>query len=469
MGSTRPRFLPLRSSIDLVGTVGAHVEDRVVADRAVVVHGGGERLDLDAGDDGAGVGGRAVARDLDAAVALALDDGGIVVGDAQSDLGAELLGQVFDERRVALGHAGSVLGRDDGHHQLGILGFPVLRVGRIGKNERAGGKRRAEDQSTGEHRKISLLRGAITIRTRPMRGRAGRRNEVGRGRVAQHVGRFQAVEVARPVLGEGRRRTVEHHLAGGQADQAVAVFAGEIEAVQVADHGDAEVPVDVLQRVHHHLGVARIERGDRLVGQDDLGLLHQGAGDGDPLLLAARQRVGALAGQARHVETLQRREAHGLFRVGPEFQQRPRGRHMEGAAHHHVGQHVEAAGQVELLEDHGAAGSPLPERAAAQGGDVGIAEADLPGCRIAQPVDHAQERRLAGTRLADHPQELARRHDERHLVDGTLAAKAFDNALQPQHRAPRRFACLASTGRLLRKGDCLVTESRRAVGDYEAS
>ena len=32
---------------------------------------------------------------------------------------------------------------------------------------------------------------------------------------------------------------------------------------------------------------------------------------------------------------------------------------MEGAAHHHVGQHVEAAGQVELLEDHGAAGAPL--------------------------------------------------------------------------------------------------------------
>ena len=113
---------------------------------------------------------------------------------------------------------------------------------------------------------------------------------------------------------------------------------------------------------------------------------------------------------------------------------------MEGAAHHHVGQHVEAAGQVELLEDHGAARPPLSKCPALQGGEVGIAEADLPGRRIAQPVDHAQQRRLAGARLADHAQELARRHDERHLVDGALAAKAFNNALQPQHRAPRRFA-----------------------------
>ncbi len=48
---------------------------------------------VDAGDDGAGVGGRAVARHMDAAVALALDDRGVVVGHAQRHLGAELLGR----------------------------------------------------------------------------------------------------------------------------------------------------------------------------------------------------------------------------------------------------------------------------------------------------------------------------------------------------------------------------------------
>ena len=125
------------------------------------------------------------------------------------------------------------------------------------------------------------------------------------------------------MLGELGRRAVEHHAACREADQPVAVFPRQIEAVQVADHGDAEVAVDVLQRVHHHLGVARIERGDRLVGQDDLGLLHQCAGDGDALLLAARQRVGALAGQARHVEALQSRESQRLFLVGPQLEQRP--------------------------------------------------------------------------------------------------------------------------------------------------
>ena len=81
--------------------------------------------------------------------------------------------------------------------------------------------------------------------------------------------------------------------------------------MQVAQDGDAEVPVDALQRVHHHAGVARIERGDRLVGQDDVGLLHQRAGDRHALLLATRQGVGALGGQAGDVELLQRGESDG--------------------------------------------------------------------------------------------------------------------------------------------------------------
>ena len=85
--------------------------------------------------------------------------------------------------------------------------------------------------------------------------------------------------------------------AGRHADQAVAIAARQIERMQVADHGDAEMLVDAQQRIHHDPRVARIERGDRLVGEDDVGLLHQRARDRDALLLAAGKLVGALRGE----------------------------------------------------------------------------------------------------------------------------------------------------------------------------
>ena len=87
--------------------------------------------------------------------------------------------------------------------------------------------------------------------------------------------------------------------------------------MKVADHGDAEIPVDALQRVHHHLGVVRIERGDRLVRQNDVGLLHQRAGDRDALLLAAGKLVGALHRQRGDIELLQRGQRDRLVGVRP--------------------------------------------------------------------------------------------------------------------------------------------------------
>ena len=56
--------------------------------------------------------------------------------------------------------------------------------------------------------------------------------------------------------------------------------------------------------------IARIERGDRLVGQQHRRLLHQGPRDRDPLLLAARQGAGALEGMRDEIEPLQRFDRH---------------------------------------------------------------------------------------------------------------------------------------------------------------
>jgi hypothetical protein len=45
---------------------------------------------------------------------LPFDHRGIVIGDAQCDLGAELAAEVIDKRRIAFGHASRVLGGHDG-------------------------------------------------------------------------------------------------------------------------------------------------------------------------------------------------------------------------------------------------------------------------------------------------------------------------------------------------------------------
>jgi hypothetical protein len=48
-----------------------------------------------------------------------------------------------------------------------------------------------------------------------------------------------------------------------------------------------------------------VQRGDRFIGQNDLGLLHESPGDRHSLLLAARQGIGALQHLRHHVQSCQ--------------------------------------------------------------------------------------------------------------------------------------------------------------------
>ena len=83
----------------LIGRFGKHIEDRIVALRAVAVDVDREGVGLDADDARAGERGRAVVGDLDVAGALALDDRGIIVGDAQASLSSR--SPSSDSRRTA--------------------------------------------------------------------------------------------------------------------------------------------------------------------------------------------------------------------------------------------------------------------------------------------------------------------------------------------------------------------------------
>ena len=192
----------------------------------------------------------------------------------------------------------------------------------------------------------------------------------------------------------------------GHADDAAAIGAGGVQRVQVAQHGDAVAPVDVAQRIHHQPGIHRIERGDRLIGQQDARLLHQRPRDRDALLLAARQRVGPVQRHFGDSQPIQRADRQRAFGAREQLQQRAgRGTPVQPAGQH-VGQHVQPRHQIELLEDHRGAGAPAVQRPPTQPRDVAAVDSSRPVGRFDQPVDHAQQRGFSGTGAADDADHL---------------------------------------------------------------
>jgi hypothetical protein len=71
-----------------------------------------------------------------------------------------------------------------------------------------------------------------------------------------------------------------------------------------------------------------------------------------------RTIVGALRGEAGDVELLERGKRERLVLVRPELEYRAQRRRVVEAAHQDMGQHVEPANQIELLEYHRAARAP---------------------------------------------------------------------------------------------------------------
>ena len=67
----------------------------------------------------------------------------------------------------------------------------------------------------------------------------------------------------------------------------------------------------------------RVERGERLVEQDDLGLDGQGASQGDPLLLASGQLVRVAAAVARQAHELEQLVDPCPFGSGPRPRPKP--------------------------------------------------------------------------------------------------------------------------------------------------
>ncbi len=243
-----------------------------------------------------------------------------------------------------------------------------------------------------------------------------------------------AVEFGEEGRVDAAGRPVEHDAPGIHRDDAVEIGGGVVHLVQRDDQRDAVVAAHRHQRVHHPLGRLRIERGDGLVGQHQLGALHQRAGDGDALLLAAGQLARLLAGMRLDADLGERGKRGAALIIVPEAERAAEGIDAAERADQHIGHHAEPADQGELLEHQAdmAAGAahlarqpPAILHADAEGGDLARA---LVGKREAG--GDADEGGLAGAGSADQRHALALPDRERDIVHGTHGAVGLAHAVE---------------------------------------
>ena len=246
-------------------------------------------------------------------------------------------------------------------------------------------------------------RGGPLLGVRVLRVVEGERTEVGLAVLDAPV---EDVHVAHEADDEGRRRPVEdllrradlldaalvhHHHAVRHLERLLLVVGHE-------DAGEADLVVQPPQPAAQLLADLGVERPEGLVEEKDARLDREGAGEGDPLALAARQLRGQPVGEP--VELDHPQEAHHLL-----ADHRLRGPGLAGAdaqAEGHVLEDAQVPEEGVVLEDE--ADAAVLRLAARR---VLALEEDLAAVRALEPRDDAQEARLAGPRRPEERHELA--------------------------------------------------------------
>jgi hypothetical protein len=187
-------------------------------------------------------------------------------------------------------------------------------------------------------------------------------------------------------------------------------------------HGCAPAPLVVLEIAPDHVGGVRIERGGRLIEQQQLGPVDQGLRQQHPGLLPGRQPAGRAIEEGREIEVggerLQTRRGFidaVELGVDPEVLADRQPRRQV-----HVGR-----GEVDPAE-HAVA---VPEHVLAQ-------HRDPAGARLQQPQQHRDGRGLAGAVGAEQRGRGADRHGKAQVVDREHVAIALAQVLDLD-RVPR--------------------------------
>jgi len=182
--------------------------------------------------------------------------------------------------------------------------------------------------------------------------------------------------------------------------------------VRDQDEGDADLALDRLQLHLHVPAQFAVEGGQRFVEQEDGGAVDEGAGEGDALLLTARQLPDPAA-----VQAFEAHQFEGLVDAAGDFRlARARRTLLQAIA--------DIAGDIEVREQrvvlkhhvHGTAvGGDADDRTAA--------DFDVAFARLLEACDQPQGRGLAAPRRTQERMKGATADGEAHLVDGRYVAE----------------------------------------------
>ena len=186
--------------------------------------------------------------------------------------------------------------------------------------------------------------------------------------------------------------------------------------VDVQQDGNAHLLIDVNEVLHHLLGGHRVEGGDRLVRQNDVGALGQRPRQRHALLLAAGELVGAHIRLIENAHLVQRLERLELVLFAERAQQHAPEGHIRHAGGEHILDHSRARDQIERLEHHADAPAELPQRLAGQGAHIRAVHRQRAGGDPVHTVHRPQQRGLAGAGAADDGDKFAVPNGQVHIV-----------------------------------------------------
>ena len=309
---------------------------------------------------------------------------------------------------------------------------------------------------------------------RTARGKAAARRGV--PQIGRQAGDGRQARGARPVeprhgLQQAERvrvpRRAEHRIGGALLDDAAGIH--HVDAVGVArddaeivgdDHqGDPEALAEVFHQLQD-LGLdGDVERGGRLVGDDQRGIAGQRDGDHHPLTHAARQFVRVLVEAAGGIGDADQIEQRLCAGAGGRLRQSEMDDERFGDLRRDGEHRVERGHR--LLEDHrDVLAAQPPHGVARQPGKVLAAEQDAAaddasGMRRQQPHDAQRGHRFAAAGFADHGDEFARAHIVAHAVDGTddaLAGGKLDAQILDAQQCFRGLRRCGRAGRQRERG-----------------
>ena len=226
-----------------------------------------------------------------------------------------------------------------------------------------------------------------------------------------------------------------------QVDDAGRIALGQLRVV--GDHDHQPVFGDLFQQLHDLDAGLAVQSAGRFVGQQDVRVVHQGAGDGHALHLTAGHFAGVLVQLVAQADLFQR-FGGAAFALGT-------GDAGDGQSQLHVGQHGLVRDQIVALEHKAdgvvAVGIPIAIGVFPRGNTV---DDQVAAVVAVQTADDVQQGGLAGTAGAEDGDKFAVAQVQTDIVQRVLYKVAgfilFADVFDLQHSMPFRIRSAEGCG-----------------------